>query len=109
MSGTGSADADRFSVFTPVSEGAPAALMQEKSNATSVGAKGALGVSPRTKLCDWPAGTSIGAFGSPVGMLVSGLVVWKEKLAGTLVCGTVLHAEAVAAPALAIVANAVAA
>src|SRR5580698_8027862 len=108
MSGTGVVDAERFSVLTPTREGAAGALAQEKLKATSVGANGALGVRPRTKLCDWPAPMSIGAFGTPVSILVSGSVVWKTKLAGTLVCGAIMQAEPAAVPKLSMVANAVA-
>src|SRR5580700_7891875 len=84
------------------------ALAQVKANATSVGAKAAVGVSAITKLCACPAGMLAGVLAVPVRALVVGSVVWNTKPAGMPVVGAIVQVEASAGPALMIVANAVA-
>src|SRR6516162_6152919 len=109
MSGTGALDPDSSSVLSPEVVGAGAALAQAKLNPTSVGANAAVGVKAMTKLCAAPCGISTAVLAVPVTWLVAGSVVWKAKLAGTLVAGVIVHDVAVPGPVLMIVANAVAA
>src|SRR6266536_2578538 len=54
MSGTGVADAESSKVFSPVLVGAGFVFPQAKLSCRSVGAKGAVGVMAKTKLCAAP-------------------------------------------------------
>jgi hypothetical protein len=49
-----------------------------------------------------------GVLGAPTSTLVDGLVLWYRKVAGTIVMGAMEQLVAVVAPALTMVANAVA-
>src|SRR3984885_15524727 len=108
MSGTGVAEADKFSLSIPKISGAGLALAQPKVNWTVVGVNGALGVNAITKLCACPAGMLTGVFGVPVSALVVGSVVWKRKVDGIVVNGRIVQVKASAGPASIIVAKAVA-
>ena len=73
MSGTGVADAESKSVFSPMLIGAGSVFAQSKLNCTSVGAMGAVGVMAKTKLCAAPAAISTGVFGQPGDLIGSGI------------------------------------
>ena len=76
MSGTGVAEAENNSVFSPELTGAGLLFVQSKLSCTSVGGKGAVGVKASTKLCAAPPATLTAVFGVPVIWLVAELVVW---------------------------------
>ena len=109
MSRTGSADAENDSVLTPTTLGAEVPP-HVKPSSTSVGGIGAVGRSANTKLFASPGAISTGVYGARwvTASLVSARVGWKPNAAGTGVRGSTRHTIVGSAPALTIVANAVA-
>ena len=75
ISGMGVLEAESNNVFNPVTTLASLALAQLNCNCTSVGAKAAVGVKPKTKVWTAPAAMSTLASRVPVSALVVGLVV----------------------------------
>jgi hypothetical protein len=109
MSGTGIADADMSSVFTPMIGATGTVLLPANANVKSVEPNGALGVIAITKQAGAPTGMFTGAFVPPVTAFVAQSVVLYVKAAGTLLVSAMPVAQATVGPPLMIVANAVAA
>src|SRR5262245_51715848 len=84
MSGTGLASNVRSSVLTPTIGTTGHTSLQLKTIRTSVEGNSALALNDIRKVCAWPAEIETRALGVPVSVLVRGLVVWKENVAGTL-------------------------
>src|SRR5262245_44639690 len=109
MSGTGVAELDSSSVFTPTIVATGTVLLPVNANVTSVGPNGALGVTAITKHAGAPGGMLTGTFGPPVTAFVLQLVALYVKAAGTLLVSAMPVAQATVDPVFMIVANAVAA
>lgn len=104
MSGTGLLDPDNSNVLTPETTAAAGALAHANVSATSVGEKAPVGAKAMVKFCAAPTAILTGAFKAPA----VGLVAWKLKFAGTVVAGAIVHPVPMDAPALMMVAEAVA-
>src|SRR5262245_21143508 len=75
MSGTEVFEAEKSKVLSPGIIEAGLLFVQSKSNCTSVGGMGALGVSAKTYVWAAPAAICTGVFGKPTARLVAGSVV----------------------------------
>src|SRR4030095_3729218 len=99
-------EADTSNVLIP-GMGSTCPGPDEKSNSTTVGENGALGVSAMTKVWLLPGARFTGAFGIPVARLVAGSVVWKVRVAAIGFLRDTPTPCAVTDPALTTVTNAV--
>src|SRR5947209_5664042 len=98
--------AETRKVLSPPTVGAGSVLLQTATTGISW-LMDCVGVTAKKKLWDFPAAMSTGVLALPVGAFVAGLVVWYLKSACTPAGNLREHLNAVTAPELMMVANAV--